>query len=270
MELDFFAHSEVLAPFFFLIGMQLRNEISHPKQILLPTFAALGGMLFPALIFIGLNSDPAISSGWPLVMPTDIALVMLVVLALGKRASGALKTFLLALAVADDLLSIIVLGVKYTGALKATEVLASIGAVALGALVGRVPLEKYFIKFVNFAILPIYVFANIYPTLTSDLELQSQLGNSVIIARVIGKIIGITLFGLLAVKLFKSQLLIGKIELIGGSALAGMGLAVSIMIANLSYTSEILLNQAKVGLLLAALISAVVGSLILVVAAKKN
>jgi len=185
MELEFFAHSEVLAPFFFLIGMQLRNEISHPKEILLPTFAALGGMLFPAVIFIGLNSDPAIASGWPLVMPTDIALVILVVLALGKRASVALKTFLLALAVADDLLSIIVLGVKYTGALKATEVLASIGAVLLGALVSKVLFEKYFIKFVNFAILPIYVFANVYPTLTADLELQSQLGNSVIIARVI-------------------------------------------------------------------------------------
>ena len=270
MELEFFAHSEVLAPFFFLIGMQLRNEISHPKEILLPTFAALGGMLFPAVIFIGLNSDPAIASGWPLVMPTDIALVILVVLALGKRASVALKTFLLALAVADDLLSIIVLGVKYTGALKATEVLASIGAVLLGALVSKVLFEKYFIKFVNFVILPIYVFANVYPTLMADLELQSDLGNSVIIARVIGKIVGITLFGLVGVKLFKRQLLISKLELIGGSALAGMGLAVSIMIANLSYTSEVLLNQAKVGLLLAALISAVIGSFILVIAAKKN
>ena len=74
MELELFAHSEVLAPFFFLIGMQLRNEISHPKEILLPTLAALGGMLFPALIFISLNSDPVIAQGWPLVMPTDIAI----------------------------------------------------------------------------------------------------------------------------------------------------------------------------------------------------
>ncbi len=269
MELEFFAHSEVLAPFFFLIGMQLRNEISHPKEILLPTFAALGGMLFPAVIFIGLNSDPAISAGWPLVMPTDIALVMLVVLALGKRASVALKTFLLALAVADDLLSIIVLGVKYTGALKATEVLASFGVVLLGALIGKVPLEQYFIKFVNFAILPIYVFANVYPTLMADLVLQSNLGNSVIIARVIGKIVGITLFGLIGVKLFNSQLLIGKLELIGGSALAGMGLAVSIMIANLSYATENLLNEAKVGLLIAAIVSAVIGSLILIIGSRR-
>lgn len=269
MELEFFSHSEILAPFFFLIGLQLRNEISHFKEIFLPTFAAIGGMLFPALIFIAINPDPAISAGWPLVMPTDIALVILVVLALGKRASIALKTFLLALAVADDLLSIIVLGVKYTGALKPTEVLASIGAVLLGALAGKIPLEKIFTKFVNFAILPIYVFANIYPTLTSDLQLQSLLGNSVILARVVGKIIGITLFALIAVKFFRSELKISKFELVGGAALAGMGLAVSIMIANLSYASENLLNQAKVGLLLAALLSAVIGTLILIIGSRR-
>jgi len=93
MNLATFAHSEVLAPFFFLIGMQLRNETAHIKQILLPSFAAIGGMVFPALIFLSLNSDPLISNGWPLVMPTDIALVMLVLLALGKRVSVELKSF---------------------------------------------------------------------------------------------------------------------------------------------------------------------------------
>ena len=87
MNLETFAHSEVLAPFFFLIGMQLRNETTHIKQILLPSFAALGGMVFPAVIFLSITSDPAISNGWPLVMPTDIALVMLVLIALGKRVS---------------------------------------------------------------------------------------------------------------------------------------------------------------------------------------
>ena len=78
MKLDFFSHSQILAPFFFLIGMQLRNETTHIKQVLLPSFAAVGGMIFPALIFISLNSDSDISTGWPLVMPTDIALVILI------------------------------------------------------------------------------------------------------------------------------------------------------------------------------------------------
>ena len=270
MNLATFAHSEVLAPFFFLIGMQLRNETTHIKQILLPSFAALGGMIFPALIFLSLTSDPIISNGWPLVMPTDIALVMLVLLALGKRVSVELKSFLLALAVADDLLSILVLAGKYSGALKLTEVLASIGAVLLGAVIGKVPLERIFINFVNFIILPLYVVANIYPTITDGLDLSSSLGNSIITARLLGKIIGITLFALLGAKLFKQSLALKKSELIAGSAFAGMGLAVSIMIANLSYPSEALLNQAKAGLLLAAVISAVVGSLVLVTTSRSN
>lgn len=264
MELDFFAHSEILAPFFFLIGMQLRNETTHIKEILLPSFAALGGMILPALIFVLVSQDPDIKTGWPLVMPTDIALVILVLLALGNKASKELKTFLLALAVADDLLSIVVIGFKYSGVLKISEVLASIGAVLLGALIGRVPFEKAFVRAVNFLILPIYVFANVYPTIKVGFEFESSLGNSIILARVIGKILGITALALLGQRLFKTKLKISKRELIAGSALAGMGLAVSIMIANLSFTQDFLLNQAKSGLLLAAVLSALIGSFILI------
>ena len=264
MELDFFAHSEILAPFFFLIGTQLRNETKHIKEILLPSFAALGGMILPALIFVLVSQDPDIKTGWPLVMPTDIALVILVLLALGNKASKELKTFLLALAVADDLLSIVVIGFKYSGVLKISEVLASIGAVLLGVLIGRVPFEKAFVKVVNFLILPIYVFANVYPTIKEGFEFESSLGNSIILARVIGKILGITALALLGQRLFKTKLKISKRELIAGSALAGMGLAVSIMIANLSFTQDFLLNQAKSGLLLAAVLSALIGSFILI------
>jgi len=270
MELDFFAHSEILAPFFFLIGMQLRNETTHIKEILLPSFAATGGMICPALIFVLVSQDPEVKNGWPLVMPTDIALVILVLLALGNKASKELKTFLLALAVADDLLSIVVIGFKYSGVLKVSEVLASIGAVLLGALVGRVPFEKVFIRVVNFLILPIYVFANVYPTIRQGFEIESSLGNSIILARVIGKIIGITALALIGQYLFKTKLKINVRELIAGSALAGMGLAVSIMIANLSFNQGLLLNQAKSGLLLAAVLSAVVGSFILIFGKNSN
>ena len=264
MELDFFAHSQILAPFFFLIGMQLRNETTHIKEILLPSFAALGGMILPALIFIAVSQDPELKNGWPLVMPTDIALVILVLLALGNKASNELKTFLLALAVADDLLSILVIGFKYSGVLKISEVLASIGAVLLGALIGRAPFEKAFVRAVNFFILPIYVFANVYPTIKEGFEFESSLGNSIILARVIGKILGITALALIGQQLFKTKLKISNRELIAGSALAGMGLAVSIMIANLSFTQDLLLNQAKSGLLLAAVLSAVIGTLLLI------
>lgn len=270
MKLEFFSHSQILAPFFFLIGLQLRNETSHIKQILLPSFAAVGGMIFPALIFISLNSDPKIQTGWPLVMPTDIALVMLVLLALGKAVRVELKTFLLALAVADDLLSILVLAGKYSGALKISEVVASIGAVLLGAVVGKVWFERVFVNFVNLVILPLYVFANIYPAISKGFEFNSNLGNSIIISRLVGKVIGITLFALIGSKILKQQLTITKSELVAGSTFAGMGLAVSIMIANLSYDSSLLLNQSKEGLLLAAVISGVVGSAILMISKRRN
>ena len=112
--------------------------------------------------------------------------------------------------------------------------------------------------------------ANIYPTITDGLELSSSLGSSIITARLFGKVIGITLFALLGVRLLKQPLALKKSELVAGSAFAGMGLAVSIMIANLSYPSDLLLNQAKAGLLIAALISGVVGSLILLITNRGN
>lgn len=263
MTLETLRHSEILAPFFFLIGLQLRNEISHIKEILLPSIAALGGMIVPAGIYLLLNRGNSYADGWPLVMPTDIALVMIVVLLLGKRVRVELKTFLLALAVADDLLSIVVLGAKYSGELKPTEVLASIGAVLIGAAIGKIPFEKVFTSVVNFLVLPVYVFANLWPTVSGNFELNSELGNSIVISRVVGKLLGITIFALIAMKFFKLPTKLQITEIAGGGALAGMGLAVSLMIANLSFQSERILDQVRSGLVVTAIFSAIIGSLIL-------
>ena len=263
MTLDILRHSEVLAPFFFLIGLQLRSEITQAREILLPSFAALGGMVFPAAIYLLFNQNSDFRGGWPLVMPTDIALVMVVVLLLGKRVRVELKTFLLALAVADDLLSIVVLGAKYSGELKPTEVLASIGAVLIGAAIGRIPFEKLFTLLVNFLVLPIYVIANLWPTITGNFVLNSEIGNSIVISRVVGKLIGITIFALIAMKVFKLPGKLQFTEIAGGGALAGMGLAVSLMIANLSFSSEAVLDQVRSGLVITAIFSALIGSFVL-------
>lgn len=270
MSMELFRHSEVLAPFFFLIGLQLRNEVSHVKEIVLPSIAALGGMIFPAGIYLLLNRESDYSAGWPLVMPTDIALVMVIVLMLGKCVSTELKTFLLALAVADDLLSIIVIGSKYSGELKASEVLASIGAVLLGAVLGKIPYEKRFTQFVNFLILPAYIISNLWPTIFGNFELTSEIGNSILISRVIGKLFGITLFAYLASKFFKLSSNLKLIEIAGGGALAGMGLAVSIMIANLSFQNQEILDQVRSGLMVTAMISALTGALLLQIGNRKQ
>lgn len=259
------SQSEILAPFFLLVGIQLRGEITHIKQILLPSIAAMGGMAFPAFIYLFLNRNSSLATGWPVVMPTDIALVMVVLLLLGKRASVGLKTFMLAVAVADDLFSIFVIGVKYSGSLKPTQIAASIGCVGLGVLLWKIPFQVTLTRVVNFIILPTYIVANLYLTLTESFAFTSRVGNSIIVSRVIGKAVGILLFAWLASRLRIAEFPFGlrMAEVVGGSILAGMGLAVSFMIANLTFIDVVLLNQIRVGLFNAAVISGVLGALLL-------
>lgn len=270
MRIEVFAHSEVLAPFFFLVGIQLRGEITHIKQILLPTIAALGGMLFPALIYLFLNRNTGMARGWPIVMPTDIALVMAVLLLLGKRASLELKTFMLAIAVADDLFSIAIIGVKYSGSLKPWQLVASIGCVALGAIFWRAPFQNLLTKIVNFVVLPIFIFANLYPAITDEYQFSSKVGNSILLARILGKALGIVLFVWLAKKsrIVDSRTNPKPGEVFAGAILAGMGLAVSFLIANISFSDEIQLNQIRAGLFNAALISGLLGAGVLLFLSK--
>ena len=95
---------------FLLIGVEIREGLSHIKTALVPIFAAIGGMLFPALIFIWLQPD---AKFWAIVMPTDVALALLIVALLKGRVSASTKLFLMTLAVADDAFSLLVIGIFY-------------------------------------------------------------------------------------------------------------------------------------------------------------
>ena len=116
----------LMAIFFFLIGLELKREVlegklRNPRDILLPGFAALGGMAVPALIFAALNwNSPATLPGWAIPAATDIAFAVGVLALLGKRAPTSLKVFLLTLAILDDLGAIIIIGVFYTAKLDVT------------------------------------------------------------------------------------------------------------------------------------------------------
>ena len=116
----------LMAIFFFLIGLELKREVlegklRNPRDIILPGFAALGGMAVPAMIFAYLNwNSPATLPGWAIPAATDIAFAVGVLALLGKRAPASLKVFLLTLAILDDLGAIIIIAVFYTAKLDVT------------------------------------------------------------------------------------------------------------------------------------------------------
>jgi NhaA family Na+:H+ antiporter len=90
------------------------GELSNIKVAILPILAAIGGMVFPALIYFSINSSGTQSLGWGIPMATDIAFAISALVLLGKRVPTALVTFLVALAIVDDLGAVLVIAIFYT------------------------------------------------------------------------------------------------------------------------------------------------------------
>jgi len=109
----------LMAIFFFLIGLEIKREVlvgelSNLKVAILPILAAIGGMIFPALIYFTINTGGVGEAGWGIPMATDIAFAISALVLLGKRIPTALVTFLVALAIVDDLGAVLVIALFYT------------------------------------------------------------------------------------------------------------------------------------------------------------
>ncbi len=117
----------LMAVFFLLIGLEVKQELlegdlSTPAQVVLPGIGALGGMAIPALFYVAFNySDPIAIKGWAIPAATDIAFAVGILALLGKRVPPSLMTFLLALAIIDDLGAIIIIALFYTDDLSITS-----------------------------------------------------------------------------------------------------------------------------------------------------
>ena len=109
----------LMAIFFFVIGLEIKREVLAGELIdikaaMLPILAAIGGMVFPALIYLSFNIETQGANGWGIPMATDIAFAISALVLLGKRVPTALVTFLVALAIVDDLGAVLVIAIFYT------------------------------------------------------------------------------------------------------------------------------------------------------------
>ena len=138
LTLGTWAADGLLAVFFFVAGLELKREfvagdLRDPRRAALPVAAAVGGMAVPALLYAGVNLDAGDGAlaGWAIPTATDIAFALAVLAVISTHLPTALRTFLLTLAVVDDLLALTIIAVFYTSALSVTPLLLALVPLAV-------------------------------------------------------------------------------------------------------------------------------------------
>jgi len=325
LSLAKWAADGLLAVFFFIVGVELKHEIvagslRSPREAGVPVFAAVGGMAVPAIIYtivILWAGDRTALSGWAIPTATDIAFAIAVLAIFGRGLPRALRTFLLTLAVVDDLLAIIVIAVFYTDGLQPLWLLASLAVIAVFAFVVRsrrpspwllLPLaavawaimhasgvhatiagvllgftvpallvhgedhprtqhyEQAVRPFSSGIALPLFAFFSAGVSLVEGDGAASLFAQPVVLAIVLGLVVG-KVIGVLGVTALVTRVTplrlpdsIGLRDLLPIGFLTGIGFTVSLLIAELSFPDEEHTAAAKLAILLASLIAAVLGA----------
>ena len=175
MTISQVVNDALMAIFFFLVGLEIKQELlvgelSSPKKAILPVIAALGGMLFPVLFFLGVTPNHPESLGAAIPMATDIAFALAVLGSLGGRVPKSLYVFLATLAVADDIGGIIVIALFYSKGVSLLPLGIGLALVALLLLLGRLrvtALEPYIIA--GIAVWALFLQSGIHPTIAGVL-----------------------------------------------------------------------------------------------------
>jgi NhaA family Na+:H+ antiporter len=317
LSLSHWINDGLMAIFFLLVGLEIEREIyigelSSFQQASFPIVAALGGMLVPAGIHFMFNAGTPTAAGVGIPMATDIAFALGVLSLAGKAVPPALKVFLAALAIIDDLGAIVVIALFYTASLSWIYLLLALllfgvlyyigkrgvmhvsiylaGGVLLWYFLYRsgvhatlsgvllafaIPfgkgkeaslsarLQQFLHPVVAYGIVPLFALANtgiiIAPSLLHSLVSVNSLG--IMTGLFVGKPLGIFLFSYIAVQLNMAKLpaLVQWKHILAAGILGGIGFTMSIFITLLAFPNIATIESAKIAILLASLLAALVG-----------
>ncbi len=156
-ELLHVVNDGLMAIFFFVVGLEIKRELvvgelREPRSAILPTVAAIGGMVVPAAVYAVMNAGGDGSGGWGIPMATDIAFALGVVSLLGRRVPATLKLFLLSLAIVDDIGAIGVIAIFFTEELS----LGWLGLAVVGIVV------MYVLRRLRVWYMPVYVIVGVF------------------------------------------------------------------------------------------------------------
>ncbi|WP_422890529.1 Na+/H+ antiporter NhaA [Promicromonospora panici] len=326
LALTAWAADGLLAIFFFVVGVELKHEfvagsLRNPKEAGVPMIAAVGGMVIPAAIYVGalfLFGDTGALHGWAIPTATDIAFAVGVLAIFGRGLPAAIRTFLLTLAVVDDLLAIVVIAIFYTSEIHwlsllgtlvcvglfwwhvrsrkprwfillplavvawvlmhASGVHATIAGVLLGFTVPAIAMhgeaksrtaqyEQRIKPLSSGFALPVFAFFAAGVSLVDGEGPGAVIGQPVVAAiaagLVLGKLLGVLGTTALVTRITPLRLPdgIGVRDLLPVGFLAGIGFTVSLLISELSFDGSEHTDGAKIAILGASVLAAVLGGM---------
>jgi NhaA family Na+:H+ antiporter len=279
-----FINEILMSLFFYLVGLEIKRELTSghlnsPKKALMPLIAALGGMALPALIYLVIAGRTD-SHGWAIPVATDIALAIGLLAAIAKGAPSSLRSFLLALAVIDDIGAILIIAIFYASGVHPTLIAVLLGLATPRKTFGKSKsliksVERKLTPVVSFMVVPIFAFANSGIEITSP-SIKAALGSpiawGIFFGLIIGKPLGIFASALSASKAKVAQLPVGvgKLMMAATGSAAGIGFTVSIFIAQLAFDTTPERDLATLAVIAASAVSAALSSILFKIINKKS
>ncbi len=329
LSLSHWISDGLLAVFFLLVAIELKQELvagelSNPKTAVIPAIAAVGGVVVPAGIYLAVTAGTQYQHGWPIPTATDIAFALGLLAMFGRGLPSTIRVFLLALAVLDDLIAIVIIAVVFAhdtdflamagavvvlavfwllgrrlqrtdggrGLLVAAMVVlgllawwltyhsgvhATIAGVALGLLLPRPSGHTVYERvepWSNGLVLPVFAFASAAVVIPDvGLAELSPTFWAVVLALPVGKVIGITVFGSIATRIFRapgrSTLSFGSIMTV--SVLGGIGFTVSLLMNELAFArNEEILDEGVLAVLVGSGIAMVASAVVVSLRARRD